>query len=313
MDIVQKEVERFDKIEGFLVNMSVAGGTGSGLGSLITQQLCDSYKHSLKQIVWPFSSGEVSVQAYNTLLTLSSLYDNSDALLVVENDGIRKLSSRYAGYQRISSKNPIGFQMINKVISRQFASVILPAGHIDLEQGPTKLNRILECVAPNPQFKLLNIRSVPHTSYSSAEYEFHQWDGLVRYLRQMLASNSHIDNWSALSSRALSSMLFLRGNEIHRFNTNILNSSHGCRYGAFGDSLTVWASPRSLGESDKFASVLTNGQSLLPSLKSIVEKAWLMFSFRAFVHQYERQGMETEEFDRAFDHLELILKNYSKL
>jgi len=76
MDIVSKEVEKCDHLGGFFMLQSLAGGTGSGLGTYITEALRDEYPHTflVNQVVWPYYTGEVIVQNYNSVLTLSHLY-----------------------------------------------------------------------------------------------------------------------------------------------------------------------------------------------------------------------------------------------
>lgn len=61
MNLIQKEVEKCDCLSGFFIIMSMAGGTGSGLGAFVTQNLQDHYSNSLKmnQIIWPYGTGEV--------------------------------------------------------------------------------------------------------------------------------------------------------------------------------------------------------------------------------------------------------------
>lgn len=56
--------------------MSLAGGTGSGLGTFVTKMLRDLYPRAfiMNQVVAPYRSGEVIVQSYNALLTLANLY-----------------------------------------------------------------------------------------------------------------------------------------------------------------------------------------------------------------------------------------------
>ena len=78
-DTIRKEVEVCDNLEGFLVLMSVAGGTGSGLGAYITELLRDSYPHTsiVNPVIWPYLSGDVIVQNYNALLTVAHLSEAS--------------------------------------------------------------------------------------------------------------------------------------------------------------------------------------------------------------------------------------------
>lgn len=66
MDLVQKEAEKCERLGGFLTIMSMAGGTGSGLGAFVTQCLRDAFPTSfiLNHVVWPYGTGEVNVRLY---------------------------------------------------------------------------------------------------------------------------------------------------------------------------------------------------------------------------------------------------------
>ncbi|KPP65580.1 tubulin delta chain-like, partial [Scleropages formosus] len=105
-DLIRRQVERCDRLAGILTMMSVAGGTGSGMGTYITQCLRDSYPHSfiLNQLTWPYvpSTEAVIVQNYNSVLTLSHLYQWSDAILVHENDTVHKICAKLMNIKHIS-------------------------------------------------------------------------------------------------------------------------------------------------------------------------------------------------------------------
>ncbi|CAK0881891.1 unnamed protein product [Prorocentrum cordatum] len=87
LERVQQEAERCDRLEGFLAIHSVAGGTGSGVGSHVLQLLRDAFPSTTLAAVsvWPLESGEVSVQSYNSALSLSAAYDCADLVLMCEN------------------------------------------------------------------------------------------------------------------------------------------------------------------------------------------------------------------------------------
>lgn len=103
MELVRKEVERCDKLEGFLTLMSLAGGTGSGVGAYITHALRDEYPNAnmINPVVWPYDSGEVCVQNYNAVLTLAHLYQSTDAVLAVENDQLHQICSRLLALKKV--------------------------------------------------------------------------------------------------------------------------------------------------------------------------------------------------------------------
>jgi len=76
---------------------------------------------SLLQVVWPYSLGEVIVQNYNAVLTLSHLYQSTDAVLVMENDQLHKICSHLLNIKKI------GFRDINRVICHKLLGMLLPA------------------------------------------------------------------------------------------------------------------------------------------------------------------------------------------
>ena len=122
LNMVQTEVEKCDRLDGFLTLLSLAGGTGSGLGAYLTQRLRDEFPHSflLNQVVWPYSTGEVIVQNYNAALTLSHLYQTSDAVLMVHNDTLQQICTKLMDIKKVSVND------LNKVISHTMASFLQP-------------------------------------------------------------------------------------------------------------------------------------------------------------------------------------------
>jgi len=66
-------LEKIDYLGGIISIQSMAGGTGSGLGTYISEQVKGLYskKPLINIAVWPYSTGEIIVQNYNTILSLS--------------------------------------------------------------------------------------------------------------------------------------------------------------------------------------------------------------------------------------------------
>lgn len=199
LEMVQKEVEKCDRLDGFLALMSLAGGTGSGVGAYVTNSLRDFYPHSfiLNHVVWPFGMGEVIVQNYNALLTLSQLYKSSDAIVIVENDKLQTICSRLMNMKHIS------FGDINKLISHKLGSVLQPVKLFNAEQSeqslkrstfvPSLLGEIIEHLCPHPEYKLLSLRNIPQMAEKSLEYSCYSWPGLLKHLRQMLIADASME------------------------------------------------------------------------------------------------------------------------
>ena len=60
MEALRKEVERSDFFLGMVLVHSLAGGTGSGLGSRLVEEYRDTFGKSylMSASIWPNSSGE---------------------------------------------------------------------------------------------------------------------------------------------------------------------------------------------------------------------------------------------------------------
>lgn|SRR3990167_2382360 len=69
--------ERVDSVEGIVVLQSLAGGTGSGVGSRVLQELRSVFgcKPIFSVAVLPRLSGEVILQFYNAVFSLANLYN----------------------------------------------------------------------------------------------------------------------------------------------------------------------------------------------------------------------------------------------
>ncbi|KAM6945952.1 tubulin delta chain [Aplochiton taeniatus] len=333
-ELVRGEVERCDRLAGIVAMMSVAGGTGSGVGTYVTQSLRDTYPNSfiVNHLTWPYSTGEVIVQNYNSVLTLSHLYRLSDAILVHENDTVHQICARLMNIKHIS------FSDVNKVIAHQLGSVLQPAltghSHGDFSRNP--LGELLSSLVCHPEYKLLTLCSIPQIASSSMAYSTFSWPGMLKHLRQMLIANAKMEegiDWqvkappvmpgggfSTRSQRgpgfntSLANLLILRGKDVYK--TEIGEFQDPSIYTEWlkpTEALSTWKSPISFNKYEKCATVVSNSQALLGPLDRMVGKAWNMFASRAYIHQYTKFGISEEDFLDSFTSLEQITSSYKQL
>ncbi|NXC27425.1 TBD protein, partial [Campylorhamphus procurvoides] len=333
MDLVQKKAERCDRLGGFVTTMSMAGGTGSGLGAFVTQCLRDAFPSSfiLNHIIWPYGTGEVIVQNYNSVLTLSHLYQSSDALLVHENDVIHKICAQLMNIKQIS------FRDVNQVIAHQLGSVFQPThpagGGSDYSRNP--LGDLLEALVPHPEFKVLALRNIPQMPEDSLAYSTFSWPGLLKHLRQMLIANAKMEegiDWqvrppppgSSISSHSttkplhfntsIANLLILRGKDVHSVDLgSFQDPSLYTSWLKPQDAFHAWKTPRAFNKYEKSAALVSNSQFLLKPLDSVVGKAWNMFASKAYIHQYTKFGIEEEDFLDSFTTLEQVISSYTTL
>lgn len=94
-DMVDREAESSDSLEGFTLLHSIAGGTGSGMGSYLLEKLNDRYPKKLTQTYSVFPSqqeNDVVVQPYNAILTLKRLALNADCVTVLDNAALNRIA-----------------------------------------------------------------------------------------------------------------------------------------------------------------------------------------------------------------------------
>jgi len=75
---------------------SIAGGTGSGMGSFLLERLNDKFPKKLIQTysVFPNNSdagSDVVVQPYNSLLTMKRLANHADSVVVLDNGALARI------------------------------------------------------------------------------------------------------------------------------------------------------------------------------------------------------------------------------
>lgn len=96
MEMIDREADGSDSLEGFVLCHSIAGGTGSGMGSFLLERLNDHFPKKLLQTYSVFpnwdNSPDVVVQPYNSMLTLKRLTLNADAVVVLDNTALNRIA-----------------------------------------------------------------------------------------------------------------------------------------------------------------------------------------------------------------------------
>ncbi|XP_032019591.1 tubulin gamma-2 chain isoform X1 [Hylobates moloch] len=171
-DIIDREADGSDSLElqnssrvikGFVLCHSIAGGTGSGLGSYLLERLNDRYPKKLVQTysVFPYQDemSDVVVQPYNSLLTLKRLTQNADCVVVLDNTALNRIAT-----DRLHIQNP-SFSQINQLVS-----TIMSASTTTLRYPGYMNNDLIGLIAsliPTPRLHFLMTGYTPLTTDQS--------------------------------------------------------------------------------------------------------------------------------------------------
>ena len=182
-DMVRREVEVADSLEGFIFTHSIAGGTGSGMGSFLLERLSDEYKKStiLTYSVFPGQeSQDVTVLPYNEVLTLKRLINNADAVVVVDNTALASITNpRISGLQKkndaaddddsLTKKRDIySFAEMNRLVSTVMAATTATLRFPSYSNND--LVSLLSPLIPTPMCHFLMTGYTPITLSSQRQY-----------------------------------------------------------------------------------------------------------------------------------------------
>lgn len=159
-DIIDREADGSDSLEGFVLCHSIAGGTGSGMGSYIMERLSDRFPKKLIQTYSVFPNqdeiSDVVVQPYNSLLTLRRLTSCADCVVVLDNTALNRIAT-----DRLHIQNP-SFSQINALVS-----TIMSVSTTTLRYPSYMNNNLIGLTAPlipTPQLHFLMTGYTPLTT-----------------------------------------------------------------------------------------------------------------------------------------------------
>jgi tubulin beta len=91
LDVVRKEVEATDCLQGFQLTHSLGGGTGSGMGTLLISKIREEYPDRIMCTFSVVPSPKVSdtvVEPYNATLSVHQLVENTDETFCIDNEAL---------------------------------------------------------------------------------------------------------------------------------------------------------------------------------------------------------------------------------
>ncbi|KAG2601409.1 hypothetical protein PVAP13_5KG590000 [Panicum virgatum] len=165
LDVVRKEAENCDCLQGFQVCHSLGGGTGSGMGTLLISKVREEYPDRMMLTFSVFPSPKVSdtvVEPYNATLSVHQLVENADECMVLDNEALYDIC-----FRTLKLTTP-SFGDLNHLISATMSGVTCCL------RFPGQLNSDLRKLAVNlipfPRLHFFMVGFAPLTSRGSQQY-----------------------------------------------------------------------------------------------------------------------------------------------
>ena len=165
LDVVRKEAESCDCLQGFQMCHSLGGGTGSGMGTLLISKIREEYPDRMMLTFSVVPSPKVSdtvVEPYNATLSVHQLVENADECMILDNEALYDIC-----FRTLKLTTPT-FGDLNHLISAVMSGVTCCL------RFPGQLNADLRKLAVNlvpfPRLHFFMVGFTPLTSRGSQQY-----------------------------------------------------------------------------------------------------------------------------------------------
>ncbi|CAI9777893.1 unnamed protein product [Fraxinus pennsylvanica] len=308
LDVVRKEVENCDCLQGFQVCHSLGGGTGSGMGTLLISKIREEYPDRMMLTFSVFPSPKVSdtvVEPYNATLSVHQLVENADECMVLDNEALYDIC-----FRTLKLSNP-SFGDLNHLISATMSGVTCCL------RFPGQLNSDLRKLAVNlipfPRLHFFMVGFAPLTSRGSQHYISLTVPELTQ---QMWDSKNMMCAADPRHGRYLTASAMFRGKmstkevDEQMLNVQNKNSSYFVEWIPNNVKSSVCdIPPTGLKMASTF---IGNSTSIQEMFRRVSEQFTAMFRRKAFLHWYTGEGMDEMEFTEAESNMNDLVAEYQQ-
>ncbi|KAJ2514943.1 Tubulin beta-3 chain [Coemansia sp. RSA 2049] len=308
LDIVRREAEGCDLLSGFQVCHSVAGGTGSGLGSLLLQKIREEYPDRMLSTFTVMPSAKASdtvVEPYNSVLTIHHLIENSDMTFCLDNEALGRIC-----VETLKIKSPV-HDDLNNLVARVMSGVTTSL------RFPGQLNADLRKLAVNmvpfPRLHFLISGIAPLTGSQAQSYRNVTVPDLCQ---QMYDARNMMVLTDPRHGRYLTCAAMFRGKvSLKECEDTILayadkNPSVFIEWIPNSTQIAVCDVPRF--DMDISSTFLGNSTSIQELFARIRIQFSSMFRRKAFIHWFTDEGMDEMEFTEAESNIADLINEYKQ-
>jgi tubulin beta len=294
MEVIRKEVEAADNLQGFQFIHSLGGGTGSGLATKIMQLIRDEFPDRMIAPFTIYPSPKVSdvvVEPYNATFSMHTLLEYADEVFCLDNEALYDICSN------ILKLDSPGLPDLNHVTSAAVSG--LTASMRFRGQLNNDLRKVATNLVPFPRLHFFSIGFAPLTSRTTESFRSAQIGLLAR---QAFDINNMMCASDAEGRYLAASTIFRGGMSNKEVDDAIANcqdkkSSNFVEWIPKNVQTSICdTAPVGMTEAVTFVGNNTGVQKMF---RRISDQFTTMFKKRAFIHWYTDHGVEEEEFNEA--------------
>lgn len=314
LDMIQREAEACDDMDSFLLFHSIAGGTGSGLGSLMLENLREYYPKKIIQSYSIFPNNDevsdVVVQPYNSMLTLQRLSLCCDSVIAIDNTSLTKINNGLFNGNRLNHEeaSQINFSMVNtlvgSVIAASTSTIRFPTY---IYSDIRALNSVL---VPVERLKFIVPSYTPFTLNKRLTRKTDCQD----IMRKLLLPNTRlVTSEPSRTDQIMSMVSILQG-------VNSLDIQKSVFYAFERENLNFvkWMPPsfhvvRSNIDGLKSGISLTNGTNFSTIVSKIASQFDRLKKKNAFIEMYKKYSSDLCEFDECREVVQNLIDAYQSV
>merc|ERR1712228_910485 len=306
IDIIRKESEKADMVQGFQLFHSLGGGTGSGMGTLLLLKIRDGYPDRILATFSVYPSPKASdtvVEPYNAVLSSHQLLENSDETFVIDNEALYNIS------HNVLKQSAPTYADLNYLISCVMAGVTCSL------RFPGKLNGDLRKLGVNlVPFPRLHFFLVSQAPLASKENKGYQLVNVQELVNQSYSPRNFFSNVKPDDGKYMTASLIFRGpmstqevdEIIEKRQTN--NSDDFVEWIPNNQKTSVVTTPPKDYESS--CTFVANTTALKGIFQRLATQFGAMYKRKAFLHWYKGEGMDEMEFQEADKNVRDLITEY---
>merc|ERR1712165_102016 len=308
MDVVRKESEGCDMLQGFQITHSMGGGTGAGMGTLLVSKIREEYPDRIMSTYSVIPSPKVSdtvVEPYNATLSVHQLVENADQCFALDNEALYDIC-----FRTLKLTNP-SYADLNNLI----ASAII--GTTCSLRFPGQLNCDLRKLAVNmvpfPRLHFFLVGYAPITSKVSEDYR-------VLTVQELTTQAFDAKNMMCAADprhgRYLTCAMMFRGpmssKDVDDQMMNMVNKNSSYFVEWIPNNLKASICDIPPAEHPMSSVFVGNSTAIQDAWKRVADQFTLMFRRKAFLHWYTGEGMDEMEFTEAESNLNDLVSEYQQ-
>ncbi|KIK95265.1 hypothetical protein PAXRUDRAFT_827181 [Paxillus rubicundulus Ve08.2h10] len=305
-DVIRRQSEACDALQGFQIIHSLGGGTGAGLGSLLLSKLREEFPDRMLQTFSVLPSPNVSetvVEPYNALLSIHQLIDNCDLTICIDNEALYDIAVR-----TLKIKTP-NFDDLNQLIAKVMCGVSTSL------RFPGQLNGDLRKLGMNLiPFPRLHFLMPSFAPFYDPKARAFQKLSVPELTASLFDRRNLLVACDPRFGRYLTAACIFRGkvssNETSVAQLQRKNSHLFVEWIPDNVSVSLCSMPP-VGQ-PQAGIALANSTSMQELFKRNLAQFSVMFKRRAFIHWYTGEGMDLMEFSEAESNTNDLISEYQQ-